>query len=341
MARVLVIGGTGRSGSEIVRELVELGHEVAVLHRGEHESEGPTSARHFHGKGDDEGFLRMVASEFRPDSLLHMMVLNPSHVEVIARTFSSLERFVMVSSGDVYDAFAAIQEGRVSPHPVPISEDAPLRTGGYPKHYTAGYDKLAAERAALAAQKAGRLPSVVLRYPGVYGPGPVREWYWVKRIQDGRRQIALPGGGLDLFHRGATRNLAHATVLTLERARPGTVYNTGDQRQYTVRQLTDLIAAIGAHQWEAVPVPAGTWEAGTPYTTGGNIFLYDQSRIEAELGYADVISADEALRLTVEHLAKNPPGPIAQIHPRAFDYEAEDAVIAKYRELAEDAGGGL
>jgi nucleoside-diphosphate-sugar epimerase len=318
---------------------VERGHEVAVLHRGEHEAELPASVRHFHGKADDEGLLRMVASEFRPDSILHMMVLNPSHVEVIAATFTSLEKFVIVSSGDVYDAFAAIQEGRVSTHPAPISEGAPLRTGGYPAYYPADYDKLAAERAALAAQKAGRLPSVILRYPGVYGPGPVREWYWVKRIHDGRRQIALPGGGLGIFHRGATRNLAHATALALERAKPGTVYNTGDQRQYTVRQLTDLIATVAAHQWEVVPVPNGSWEAGTPYTTGDNIFLYDQSRIEAELGYTDVISPEEALRLTVEHLANNPPGSIAQIHPRAFDYEAEDAVIANYRGLAEDAGG--
>jgi hypothetical protein len=45
----------------------------------------------------------------------------------------------------------------------------------------------------------------------------------------------------------------------------------------------------------------------------------------------------EALRVTIEHLATNKPGYVMQIHPKGFDYALEDAAIAKYR-LGENPG---
>jgi|FLYL01.1.fsa_nt_gi nucleoside-diphosphate-sugar epimerase len=330
--RVLVIGGTRLSGPDIVGELLEHGCLPAVLHRGEHERPLPARVRHFHGNARDIEFLRYVAREFQPTAVIHMWAMHPADIEAVASVFErALEKFVMVSSGDVYAAFEAMEQGATSYQPLPIPEDAPLRTGPYPVHDGVEYDKIGAERAAIRAFHARRLPSVIVRYPAVYGPGPVREWYWVKRIRDGRRRIALPDGGLNIFHRGFTANLAHAVVLALLRAQPGSIYNAGDQPQFTVRQLTELVAEALNHQWEIVPVPAEAWPHGTPYSLTPGHLIYDLTRIREELGYTDIVSPQEALRVTVEYLAYNKPERVTQIAPGAFDYKAEDAVIERYK----------
>ena len=46
--RVLVIGGTGITGPHVVRRLVEMGHEVTIFHRGQHEADLPPEVRHIH-----------------------------------------------------------------------------------------------------------------------------------------------------------------------------------------------------------------------------------------------------------------------------------------------------
>ena len=52
--------------------------------------------------------------------------------------------------------------------------------------------------------------------------------------------------------------------------------------------------------------------------------LTDTARIQEELGYEEVVSREEGLRRTVAWERANPP---EQFDPKAFDYEAEDAVL--------------
>lgn len=47
--RVLFLGGTGLTGPYAVRRMHELGHEVTVFHRGNHEIDLPDGVRHVHG----------------------------------------------------------------------------------------------------------------------------------------------------------------------------------------------------------------------------------------------------------------------------------------------------
>src|SRR3972149_7065016 len=323
--RVLVIGGTRLSGPDIVAQLIERGHEAAVLHRGQHEHYFASRVQHFHGSLQDLEFLRYVAREYSPTAVVHMWAMHPADIEHCAEAFSGmLDRFVMISSADVYAAFEALEKRTPGLQPMPIGEGAPLRTGPYPEHDGPDYDKIGAELAALRAWQARRLPTTIVRYPGVYGPGPVREWYWVKRVRDGRRHIALPDGGLSLFHRGFFLNLAHAVTLALELGKPGRVYNAGDDVQFHVRQITEMIRAALSHPWEIVSVPADAWPWGTPYSLYQGHLLLDTTRIKDELGYHDIVSPQEALRVTVEYLACRKPGIVPQIWSRGFDYPEED-----------------
>ena len=62
--RILMIGGTGPSGIPIVERLVEHGHDVTILHRGEHErSETPPDLVHIHADPYDEVSFRDSLAE--------------------------------------------------------------------------------------------------------------------------------------------------------------------------------------------------------------------------------------------------------------------------------------
>jgi nucleoside-diphosphate-sugar epimerase len=327
--RVLVIGGTQLSGPYLVRELLNRGHEVSLFHRGYHETDLPTVVAHIHGDLRDTDALK-AARDFRPQGVVHMYAMKPADVERAIEAFAGrLERFVLISSGDVYAAFEAIERRQPSSQPIPIPEGASLRIGPYRPPHEPDYDKIGAERVALAAAEAGMLPAAIMRLPAIYGPGAVREWYWVKRVLDGRSRIALPDGGLNLFHRGFAASIAHGIALALESGQPGRVYNVGDEAVYSVRQITDMIAVVMRHSWDVVSIPATAWPYGTPYSIPNHL-VYDLSRIKDELGYRDVVEPEEGLRLTVDYLVANQPDVALGVHPRSFDYAAEDAAVARF-----------
>ena len=58
--KILVIGGTGPTGTPIVRRLVDDGHAVTILHRGTHERPARTAATTVATCRSDAGFDHSV-----------------------------------------------------------------------------------------------------------------------------------------------------------------------------------------------------------------------------------------------------------------------------------------
>lgn len=109
---------------------------------------------------------------------------------------SRITASVHISSGDAY------APGRQ----IPIPEDAPIGPVELVElrldDQTVPYSKVAVEAIIREAWAAGDFPATIMRLLAVYGPGDslAREWFFVRRMLDGRRRIALPDGGLGLFH---------------------------------------------------------------------------------------------------------------------------------------------
>src|SRR5262249_33697565 len=155
--------------------------------------------------------------------------------------------------------------------------------------------------------------AVMFRYPVVYGPRqqlPL-DWCIVRRVLDGRRAIVLADGGLTLATVGYVENLAHAVLLAVDRpdAAAGQAYNCGDERTLTLRQRVEAIAAILGSAVEVVGLPAEVALPAWPLLAheASDHRLMDLGKIERELGYRDVVPADEALRRTVRWLLDNRP----------------------------------
>jgi nucleoside-diphosphate-sugar epimerase len=328
--KVLVIGGTRFVGRAIVEEFLRRGHEVTIYHRGQHEVEFDGPVAHVHGDRRDYARFRSDLAPLSPEGVVDVIPMNADDTRALVRTLRGRIRCsVHISSGDVY----------APGQPIPIPEDAPLapmELVELPLHgQTVPYSKVAVEAAIREAQAEGGFPATILRLPAVYGPHDplAREWFFVKRALDGRRHIALPDGGLTLFHRGYVDDVARAAVLALERSQAvGGTYNVGHQRVLTVRGIAELVAQAMDHEWEIVSVPSDRLPPTNPYAAPYHI-VYDLNRIRADLGYRESVSLQEGMRRMVEWLLANPPTPqtwgVARyLKDDAFDYAAEDVAIA-------------
>lgn len=346
--RILVLGGTRFIGPAVVRRLDATGHRVTVFHRGQTEADLPPGVAHLHG---DRRRLAESAGEFvrlAPEVVLDMLPLGEGDAQAVMQAFAGVaRRVVAISSADVYRAYGRLIGSEPGPpDPVPLAEDAPLREKLYPyRGETAraaddparrmdDYDKILVERTVLGDPG---LPGTILRLPMVYGPrdGQHRLFPYLKRMDDGRPAIIL-GEGMARWRagRGYVEDVAAAIALaTADDRAAGRVYNVGEANALPE---ADWVRAVGrAAGWTGevaiVPpdrLPAHLWSKSDPAQS----LVTDTARIRRELGYAEAVPRDEALRRTVEWERAHPP---AKVDPAQFDYAAEDAALA-----AASRGGG-
>lgn len=342
---VLVIGGTGFIGPHVVRRLCARGNHVIVFHRGETEAELPSTVQHLHAPRLKSG--RQALNEFRaefaqlkPDVVLDMIPSTEQDAQVLVSTFRGIAgRIVTVSSGDVYRAYGVLlgkEPGAIEP--VPLTEHAPLRQNLYPyrgetrrgredpKRWMDDYDKILVESVVMSNYD---LPGTVLRLPMVYGPGDRqhRVFPYLKRMDDRRPAILLEEGMAQWIPpRGYVENAAAAIALAVADDRAANrIYNVGEVEALAEAEWIRRIGAVAGWQGEVVVLPKHALpdKLQSGMNTDQHLFM-DTTRVRVELGYAEPVACDEALRRTVEWERSNPP---ATIDEGEFDYATEDAIL--------------
>ena len=333
---ILVIGGSRFMGAVVVNKLVEAGHRVTVFNRGKASEAVPAGVRHIKG---DRNRLKDFKSEFeafKPEVVLDMMLLNEVQAqELVAVTTGIAGRLVVASSCDVYRNYNQLR--RVETGPVAagrLTEDAPLREILYPYRNMVtdktdqlyDYDKILVEKALMAD---GAPPATVLRLPMVYGPNDYqhRLYSYIKRMTDKRPAIILEPGQADwAVTRGFVVNCAGAICEAVLNAKAaGRIYNVGERVALTERGWVERIGAQLGWSGDIVTPP----EDKIPeYLQTGMDWAYsldvDTSRIRAELGYAEEVDSETALKRTIDWELAHPP----EKTPDRFDYAAEDRALA-------------
>jgi nucleoside-diphosphate-sugar epimerase len=332
--KALVIGGTGPSGHYTVNGLLRRGYEVAMLHSGKHElDEIPKTVEHIHTDPFSEDALRSALGNRKFDLTIAAYGRLRRIAEIMA---GRTGRFISIGGAPAYRGYmnpAVLQPAGL---PVPTSEDAPVVPveDEDPK----GWRVAQTEQAVFGSHPG----ATHFRYPLLYGAYQIapREWCVVRRILDGRRSIIVPEDGLSLYHSAYVENAAHAILLAVDRpeASAGQIYNCGDERLLTLRQVIETIAQALGHELEIVSMP---WEFAVParpmiaqpWTTHR---VLDLTKIRTQLGYADVVSPDRGLAITAKWLRDHPPeptGPDEKILQDPFDYRAEDELIDNWKTL--------
>ena len=326
--RVLVIGGTGPTGVNIVKGLVERGWDVTIMHRGLHErAETPAGVAHLHADPFDAAAVAGVAAGPSFDLVMAMY----GRLRRIAEAFAGrCGRFISVGGVPAHRGWMNAWAYDPPGLPVPIAEDGPVVDD--PVDDEKGFRVARSEDAVFHFHPA----ATHFRYPYMYGPyQPVpREWSIVRRVLDGRRRMVVADGGLTLHHHGYTTNVSHGVLLAVDRpdAAAGRVYNVGDEEVLSIAQVIVLAAAALGVEMELVSLPHELAVPARPLMAQPlpTHRVLDLTRIRSELGYRDVVPAREAVGLTACWLAENPPGPDApeaRVLGDPFDYPAEDALM--------------
>jgi nucleoside-diphosphate-sugar epimerase len=332
MRSVLVVGGTGPTGYAVVRRLLARGDRVTILHTGAHEVDFGGEVEHLHADPASLPGLRgaVAGREF----------------DVAVSTSGRLRHVVTVLAGRVGRLVAVTGLPAYVGWQVPVGRTGyplPLREGDPPARPLADLpgDKLTAgvrrnERLVAEAEARGAFEAAILRYTMVYGPYAYIpfEWYFVRRVLDGRRALALEGDGLMLPQRGYADNLAEAVLLTMTHpGAAGRTFNVGDEHVLSVAAIAETVADALGHRFDVVPVPLSASPCGNPFALRQNT-VFDLGAIRA-LGYRDVLPVGEATRRAARWLAENPvtrgSAEERSLGEHCFDYAREDRAIEIYR----------
>jgi nucleoside-diphosphate-sugar epimerase len=324
--RTLVLGGTRFLGPFLVNELLRRRHEVAVLSRAASGADltalvgerYDAPVRVYAGDASDPACLQETMRSWQPDLLVDMLHHGPAQAAVVAQAGVGLQHSVHLSCASVY-----------GPRPVcPVDEETEtIKPELAPPEVAA---QLAADGVIMQAIAAERLPATIVRLPELYGPRDPRsaEWFFARRLREGRTRIALPDGGLAICHRGFVQNMAWgiAQALTTSRA-IGQVYNLGEEKLYTLAQLARGAARALDTKWDLYSLPGHLW--ATPYQ---HTSFFDLRKARAQLRYRDRMIPRDGLEITLAWLNQQPRGGDWKWPGIAdpFDYPREDALIDRY-----------
>jgi len=318
-----------------VRGLIEGGHEVTIFHRGQTETDLPTTVHHVHG--DFAGFAEHVEPlrALAPEVVLDMVLFREQDAQRLRSFKGVARRVVAISSGDVYRAFGRIWRTEPGPpDPVPLTEDSPLRE----QLSSAGldYNKPAVERSLLADDE---LPATIIRAPATYGPGDAqhRLFHYIKRMDDGRPAIVLEESLAEWrWARSYVEDVAHAIVLAVtNKLAAGRIYNVAYPTAFSEADWVREIGNVLGWRGDVVSAPMDKLPVSFRHEFDlRQQYSVDSTRIRRELGYTEQIPFPEGLRRTIDWEREHPPKDLTH----QLDYEAEDAMLGRLKKTVQWGG---
>lgn len=296
MPRAVIVGGTGQIGIATARRLIDKGWDVTAASR--HAAALPDGYRHVEIDGRDVERLRTVVGS-DTDLLLSCVAFDAVDAECLVRAGRQAGRIVAISSASVY----CDDEGRTLDEasecgfpifPIPLTEATRTVAAG-PETYSTR--KIAMEKALL---EGASCPATILRPCAIHGSESkhAREWWFVKRLLDGREAIPLAYRGQSRFQTTSAAAIADA-VLKAEAGNLPAVANVSDADSPTVAEIGHAIMDIMNVRAELVGLSDMTY----PPTFGATPWSIPRPMVCSAAAVADATyaqSVEPAIRWLVE-----------------------------------------
>jgi len=254
--KALVTGANGFLGSHLVDRLVEDGHEVHVLIRRTSNLQwllGKPVQFHY---GDVVGDLKGLKQGLQgADVLFHVAGIikarrRSAYYEVNARGTENvleacLEANPRIQRVVVVTSLAAHGPGEKER---PMTEEDECRP-------ITDYGKSKRDAELIALKYAGRLPVAIVRPPAIYGPRDDQILDFFRMVRFGF--ALLPGSGDGTLNLSHVRDVVEGLLLAATSPKAaGEIFFIGDERNYTWKEVTDVIAGAVGRKPLKIPLPS-------------------------------------------------------------------------------------
>jgi UDP-glucose 4-epimerase len=311
-AKVLVTGGAGFIGSNLVRALVERGDSVRVL-------DNFSTGNRANLDGLD---VEVIEGELRSYERVHNAVRGTEivfHLGALGSVPRSVQDPLTSSAvnveGTLNVLLAARDEGvrRVvfssSSSVYGTQEELPVREQLAPNPISPyGVAKLAAERYCISFSRVYEsFESVVVRYFNVFGPrqSPFSQYaavipIFITAIAAGE-PVRIDGDGDQRRDFTYVANVVEGTLLAAEAAgTSGRIFNVAASSPASVNEVAETIATILGKELERVQAPPRAGDIRDSWA--------DVTAARETLGWEPQIGLEEGLRLTIDFLQIGPRG---------------------------------
>ena len=260
--RLLILGGTGFIGPNMVRYAVDRGHEVSIFTRGRSSAELPTAVERLVGdRNDDHAALEGRTWDVVLDNNAQDYRWVQTSTELLK---DAAEQYIFVSSISAYDieGFGWGNRDRILMEP--IVDESFKRISppdGWEDGDDAGYGlmKTLGEDIAHAA-----FPdrTTIVRPGLIVGPGDRtdRFTYWPVRIDEGGEVLA-PGNPLHANQIIDQRDLSEWIVRLAESGTTGDFHGVGPGYRLTMGEMLEQIGTVATNPFELTWVPEDFLEA--------------------------------------------------------------------------------
>ena len=303
---ILVTGGCGFIGSEIVKQLSQIGANVTII-------DNLSSGKEKYIQGLSN--VKLITADLLDDDAVKSAVkdkeyvINNAALPFIPDSYYLPKKFFDVNvNATISLALAVIKEKKVKRF-VHISSSEIYGTAKYipmdESHHTTpqstyAVSKLAGERVVFTMHKEHNLPAVIIRPFNSFGPNITQPYIIPEIIRQIEKSDVIKLGNLN-----AKRDLTYVTdtargiILSLVKEGViGEVINIGSQRSYSIKDLVDLIAEIMGKK-VSIEVDPSRFR---PYDV--DTLICDYERATKLLGWKPEITVREGLEKTIEWAKK-------------------------------------
>jgi UDP-glucose 4-epimerase len=310
--RVLVTGGLGFIGSNLVRRLADLGAKISLL-----DSLFPEGGGNRFNISGIEDRVSVSIDDLHNDACLRGLLGGQDFLFNLAGQTSHMGSMqkpqvdLQVNAGDqlkilelcrqenptIKIVFASTRQVYGHPRYLPVDEKHPVA----PIDYN-GVSKLAGEWYHTICQSVYGLRTTSLRLTNVYGPRMrIRDarqsfigWWFLQALDD--RELPVYGDGTQIRDFNYVDDVVEALLLcAADPNADGQTYNLGGDEPIGLLDLARLIVNIaGSGSWKLVPYPAER----RPIEIGD--YYGDYAKIQTQLGWCPKVPLREGIARTLD-----------------------------------------
>lgn len=339
--KVLLIGGTGTISMAISKLLLEEGHDLYLVNRGNRNDDLPrNNVTYLTGDINDEAHMKGLLEGHFFDVVADFIAFTPDQLKRDYRLFQGkTHQFVFISSASAYQK--PLSDYRVN-------EGTPLSN----PYWAYSRNKIACEAYLMDLYREEGFPVTIVRPSHTYDErriplgvhGAKGSWSIAKRILEGR-PVIIHGDGTSLWTMTHNKDFAKAFVGLM-----GNVHAIGEAVQImsdeslTWNQIYTSVAKALGKELHAVHVPSDFLAATSDYDFGGsligdkaNTVVFDNSKIKRLVpDFVANIRFDQGLKETVDYVLAHP-----ELQEEDPEFDAYcDRVIGALQEAEKAVLGG-